>query len=845
MRHVGFGVAALALCLSVPVLGQMGDPSAGPTKIPNQNLDPTRSIQAPALESTLHQPLAAEYIWTREDSVPANAAARSGWNVDSGDDLGPHYFRRTFDVKATPEHATLYVAGPRSAVIYLNGQRVGGYQLNLDSPLSIRVYAVDVTKDLRAGSNVLAMEAARGPERGNGANSRQGMQLTRGLVLAAKIVPAVRGAVAPPLVVTDAQWKAAMHAAGDWRSAAFDASGWEDAESVGGIESSINFFQWNVDAGMYAWPGYDGISPFLARYPLAPVVVSHVYAGTGSIDGAEGLAHRGAGGAGLRVELPAKSVREANAPQILLDFGREVDGRIEFQSASSEPADVTVQYGESEGEAMREPYLGVDPVHIAPEATAYGPKSAFRYALIRFTGGKNIRYKSIALDGIYYPVKYEGSFESSDARLNQMWTIGAYTAHLCMLDDIWDAPKRDRGRWMGDLEVSGRTIEDAFGGGFLMDDTLDRLLGPAPVKEDVNGIPGYSAFWVVGEAEYYRHHGSMQQLESTHERLVQLLRYMKTEMDARALFTNAHHAWPFVDWSPDLYGDTPESRAATQFEFYHAFREGAWLLRQVHDTANAEAFDKDADAMQAAAQKHLLDPSGAFGTRWQVNAYAVVSGAADATQYPAIWRGSLSTVGEPKYDGLEITPYYNYYIVSAMAEMGHRQAALNWIRNYWGAMTNEGATSFWEGYSPDWYKGSDFHASLQADAMSGYRVSLAHGWSSGVTPWLMEQVLGIHAREAGFSHVFIRPDLIDLQWARGAEPTPRGLLGVGVRKSGAGDVVTIDLPAGVEASVSVPVAFATAKVLVNGKPQASTAAEGGQRAMVTLSGAGRYEIRSR
>ena len=43
--------------------------------------------------------------------------------------------------------------------------------------------------------------------------------------------------------------------------------------------------------------------------------------------------------------------------------------------------------------------------------------------------------------------------------------------------DIWDAPKRDRGRWMGDLDVSGRTIEDVFDDHFLMEETLDRLLG--------------------------------------------------------------------------------------------------------------------------------------------------------------------------------------------------------------------------------------------------------------------------------------------------------------------------------------------------------------------------------
>src|SRR6202035_794005 len=102
--------------------------------------------------------------------------------------------------------------------------------------------------------------------------------------------------------------------------------------------------------------------------------------------------------------------------------------------------------------------------------------------------------------------------------LNQMWAIGAYTAHLCMQDDIWDAPKRDRGRWMGDLDVSGSTIEDAFDDRLLMEETLDRLLGTEPIRKDVNGIPGYSAFWIIGEAEYYRHTGSIKQLQSTHTR---------------------------------------------------------------------------------------------------------------------------------------------------------------------------------------------------------------------------------------------------------------------------------------------------------------------------------------
>jgi hypothetical protein len=108
----------------------------------------------------------------------------------------------------------------------------------------------------------------------------------------------------------------------------------------------------------------------------------------------------------------------------------------------------------------------------------------------------------------------------------------------------------------------------------------------------------------------------------------------------------------------------------------------------------------------------------------------------------------------------------------------------------------------------------------------------------------MEQVLGIHATGPGFSTVDIRPDLIDLEWAKGGEPTPRGMLSVDIRKAG-GYVTVIDLPSGTVAHISVPVTSPDAKVTVNGNAESSSPAENGTRAVVVLNSAGRYEIASR
>jgi len=844
MRHVACVMLAVgSLAVGAAAHAQLDFAAMGPSTIPNERLDPARALPRSQLESARHRPLAAQYIWSGRDTGQSqhyNAAPEPNGN----DQNTAHYFRRAFSVDAVPAHATLYLAGPGKATVYLNGNEIGHYQLNVDSELGVRVYELDVTSRLHRGKNVLAIEALSGPHPFTEAEDAVSRHLRDGKVLAAMIVPAPRGLEARPLVMSDARWQATEGtAASGWQQPAFNDTGWDRAEDLGGIESSVDLFQGNSDGGMYAWPGYDGISPYLAHYSLQAVEVSRVYEGVGTIENLQAVTGKQAGGE-FTVDLPAPRVAGQDAPQLMLDFGREVNGRIELQSDSDSPAEVTVQYGESEAEATLQPYLGTDPVYLPPHRTAYGPKSAFRYAIIRFTGGRSTRFRTIRLDGIGYPVEYRGSFASSDPQLDRLWWIGANTAHLCMQDGVWDAPKRDRNRWMGDLDVSGRTIGAVFGDDSLMEDTLERLLGPAPITDHVNGIPGYSAFWVTGEKEFYLRTGSMTQLRSVHERLVQLLQYMEKDLDQQGLFADRTKAWPFVDWAPDMDGDTPQTRMGTQFEYHAAFEDGAWLLRALHDEKNAARMQSEADALKSAAQKSMRDSEGTFGDRWQINAYAVLSGVADENQYAAIWRNVLSQVGTKKYETTITTPYYGFYVASAMVEMGHRQAALDWIRKYWGGMAQEGATSFWEGYNTSWFTGPLFHSSLQADDMSGYIVSLAHGWSSGVTPWLMTQILGIRPTAGGFGKVDIRPDLVDLKWAKGAEPTPHGLLQVAIRDD-QGYTTTIGLPRDVTARVSIPVSSPDAGVTVNGRRRASVPAEGGKRAIVVLSGQGTYVVKSR
>ncbi len=827
------------------LLGWMPGPLRAQNGFPDGHLDPTRNIPQTEAHSP-HAGLPEEYIWTAGDAAALHPQNHYSF-AHQNEKAGPHYFRATFKVKDVPSVATLYVAGPRSAIMFVNGRKVGEVSSDLTSPLGIHVYTTDVTKALRAGNNTIALQVVRGTGIVSVDPSPVVKQQTFGEILAVKIVPAAAGVFTAPILISDGSWKSQLAAPMGWEQPSFDDSAWDPVQTLGPVESSIDMFQWNADAGMYDWPGYDGASSFLRHYSLQPETVTHIFLGRSHFENLAALTTPRNStmeiSAEFTVKPATKLLPDEEAPSLLLDFGREVAGRVELQLDCDCDALVTIQYGESEEEAiLGGDYLGINLLRVPAYGVAYGPKSGFRYVKIRFVGGApQTRFKAIQLDGIEYPVDYEGSFQSSDPLLNRIWETGAYTMHLCMQDDIWDAVKRDRGRWIGDLDVGGHVVNAVFADHFLMEDTMTRLIGKAPVTDDVNGIPGYSALWVTSLADYYRHTGSKNYLRRMHPRLVELLRFMDSGFDSKNLFVNPGKKWLFVDWSPGLYADTPAARRATEIEFYRAYREGAYLLREVGDNSTAEHYEQRATALKTATDKYLLDPATqTYGMRWQTNAMAILSGLATPAQYPAIWSKVLFSVGQEDPDAPIISPYYNYYVVTALAESGHRQQALDWIRKYWGGMLAEGATSFWESYDLRWPK-NHFHESLQADGTSGFYVSLAHGWSSGPTAWLMEQVLGIQPTGAGFSSVTIRPDLIDLQWVKGAEPTPHGLIVLELKKQ-QGTAIILDIPAGVDAQVLVPIMQSSAKVYVNGATMRSTLAEKNQRASIHLDRAGHYTI---
>lgn len=756
-RHLTFGVAFYTCCMAITAALARRPPTP----------DPTYGLPIPKTVRFTSSLIEPEVKWIWASRVADNQTI---------------YARKTFTLSHLPSRAVVYLTADDFFTLYVNGRELAH---SAPEPGNIfvwrQVHAVQVKPYLHPGKNVIAIRALNvgGP---------------------AGLIVELMGDN-KPILTTDGSWRVTTQAdlPSNWTGPDYEDSSWPKAT----VEANLGDPPWT---DLNGWPGYGGDVPYLAHITLPVVGVLDVSQGSGHI--VADPHHPGS----LQVEAPPQG--SGSPPSIVVDFGKEVAGRVRLEVKGD--GMVEVGTGESEDEAVQKPWGGTHTFDTRTAASPlYTPYSAFRYAKLSFYAPPGTAHAHLAvnvsMDFKYYPVTYKGSFDCSDPLLTHIWYVGAYTAHLCMQEDIWDAPKRDRARWMGDLQVSGRVIDTVFADKFLMEQTLQRLRedaqgGKPPYdtpNSHVNGIPGYSAAWIVGLTDFYKHIGDQDYLQHQHDLLASMVSYMEGDLDNQDLFANKHGAWNFVDWSPDFNSDSPLARIATQMYYIKAFKDAAFLFREMGDAAKEQRCLQLAQRLTQAAQTHWLDPSTqTFGARRQENAMAIFADATTPEETAAIYK-AIFAPDSPAWQ-MVATPYYNNYVIYAMSLAGHTRAALDFIRNYWGGMIAEGATSFWEGYDPSWPK-QHFHLYLQADNGMGTFVSLCHGWSSGPTSFLTERVLGVRPTGAGYSTAVIAPNLAGLQWAEGNVPTPQGLIHIRVEalKQG-GERVQIQLPPVVHATVQLP-----------------------------------------
>lgn len=488
---------------------------------------------------------------------------------------------------------------------------------------------------------------------------------------------------------------------------------------------------------------------------------------------------------------------EDKHPAILLDFGKEIQGGIQLVTgklSSQNPVWVRIRLGESVSEAMSEmdgkngasndhamrdfkiqlPWLGVTEVG----------NSGFRFVRIDLLDDQtSLHLKEVRAISVFRDIPYKGSFQCNDDRLNQIWKIGAYTVHLNMQEYLWDGIKRDRLVWVGDLHPEIMTVNTVFGYNEVVPKSLDLIRDITPPTVWMNGISSYSIWWLLIQQDWYRYQGDFVYLKEQQSYMTELIRFLISKLDEKG---QEHlDGGRFLDWPSSE--NSMAIDAGLQALMVLAMRAGANLCTVLGDEILAkECLDK-AELATIAAQKVVR----------KIQKSKVVPDVPGSKQAVALLvLAELMDPEEANNNYLAVngpsgfSTFYGYYMLKAMAEAGNYQGAIDIIRQYWGAMLDLGATTFWEDFNMDWLENAakidelvpegkkDIHKDYGNYCYKGFRHSLCHGWASGPTSWLTEYVLGIKVVESGTRVVRIDPHLGDLQWVKGSLPTPYGILSV-------------------------------------------------------------------
>lgn len=474
-----------------------------------------------------------------------------------------------------------------------------------------------------------------------------------------------------------------------------------------------------------------------------------------------------------------ENTEDGESAGVLLDFGREINGAariITVSSYSNKPALTHITYGESAAEALSEiGYKNATNDHSVRDTDIFLPtlsdmtfnETGFRFLFIRLKGkDAKLSLKAVTAVSVYRDIPSLGSFCCDNETLNKIYDTAAYTCKLCLQNYIWDGIKRDRLVWVGDMHPEMLTVRTVFGNIPLMAQTLDFIRNATPLPGWMNNMPTYSMWWMIIVRDWYFYTGDNVFLENNREYIISLSKQICSVVSDDGSDSIGFY---FLDWPTR---DTEDGKYGSRALLVHALNAAAELSRYCNATNTADLCDKKAEILKNCEWSSC-------GAKQTVAMIALAGCCDEIKAAEEILEGSATG----------FSTFMSYYLLKA-ASKADITKTLSALEEYYGAMLKLGATTFWEDFNIEWAKDaspideipedgkSDVHGDNGAFCYKGFRHSLCHGWSSAPTAFLAEEVLGIHIISAGCKKVEIKPNLGNLNWAKGTYPTPYGIITV-------------------------------------------------------------------
>ena len=418
---------------------------------------------------------------------------------------------------------------------------------------------------------------------------------------------------------------------------------------------------------------------------------------------------------------------------VILDFGKEMCGGARILTAWAKSVRVRLRFGESLSECCSEiggrqnatndhALRDFETTLVDLSDMTFG-NTGFRFLRIDFYGKAAI--KSVVAENNILKSKAIYRYDGDDERIREIYEAAKRTVDLCASSGyVWDGVKRDRLVWIGDMHPEMLALTTLYGRLGAIERSLDYIREQTPLPAWMNTMPPYSLWWIIIIADYYKRTGAkafaQRQLGYLEELLVQLDGCVREDGEL-------NYPSYFVDWPTHTQPDEIHGVRAINII---AAKRAIELL---------EAFGKDTALAKRLLEKLLkieVAPKSAkqiFGLKYF------------ATELTENDKKMLVKGG-----ACGMSTFMSYYILKAVASFD-KARAIEMMKEYYGAMLDKGATTFWEDFNIEWAENScrideyprddqkDIHGDFGAFCYIGFRHSLCHGWSAGVIRFIEEE----------------------------------------------------------------------------------------------------------
>ena len=418
---------------------------------------------------------------------------------------------------------------------------------------------------------------------------------------------------------------------------------------------------------------------------------------------------------------------------IILDFGKEMCGGIRILTYHSDKSSVRLRFGESVGEccsdiggeknATNDHALRDFEISLPNFSDMTFGNTGFRFLRMDFSG--KVTLKSVVAENNILKRKSVFEYEGNDSLIAQIFNTAKRTVDLCASSGyVWDGVKRDRLVWIGDMHPEMLALTTLYGRMPEIERSLDFVRRQTRLPKWMNTMPSYSLWWIIILADYYKKTGCKSFIARQLNYLEKLINQLRD-----CIKENGELNYPsyFVDWPTHNQEDEIDGVRAINIM---AMKRSIELL---------EEFGKDTSLAEELLER-LLKVEMSPKTSKQVTAlkyFATSLTEEDKARLVAGGARGMST-------------FMSYYILKAVASFD-KSCAIEMMKEYYGAMLDKGATTFWEDFDIAWAENScridqlptadmkDVHGDFGAFCYIGYRHSLCHGWSAGVIQFIAEE----------------------------------------------------------------------------------------------------------